>query len=132
MAEGLIGRCLSFFPKWRLKCVFHYTGATSDKNRLMSIMIVLSLKILVKFTYLVGIKTFMTYVLWVFFLRLLLQPTASSRSLSWPNIRLQPKVKIEPTVQHWTLSSTYMVFKKLTLHIFIYAKPTTRILNSIY
>jgi hypothetical protein len=27
-AEDLIGSFLSFFPKWRLKCVFHYTGAT--------------------------------------------------------------------------------------------------------
>ena len=29
-AEGLIGSFLRFFPKWRLKYVFHYTGATLD------------------------------------------------------------------------------------------------------
>ena len=34
-------------------------------------------------------------------LRLRLRPTAEGRSLSGPNIRLRPKVKIRPTVQHW-------------------------------
>ena len=31
----------------------------------------------------------------------LARPTAEGRSLSGPNIRLRPKVKIAPTVQHW-------------------------------
>ena len=35
-----------------------------------------------------------------FILRLRLRPTAEGRSLSGPNIRLRPKVKIAPTVQH--------------------------------
>ena len=30
-----------------------------------------------------------------------LRPTAKCRSFSWLNIRLRPKVKIAPTVQHW-------------------------------
>ena len=42
----------------------------------------------------------MTYVLCFFILRLRLRPTAKGRSLSGPNIRLRPKVKIAPTVQH--------------------------------
>ena len=37
-----------------------------------------------------------------FILRLRLRPTTKGRSLSWPNIRLRPKVKIAPTVQHWS------------------------------
>ena len=36
-----------------------------------------------------------------FILRLRLRPTAKGRSFSGPNIRLRPKVKIAPTVQHW-------------------------------
>ena len=35
-----------------------------------------------------------------FILRLRLRPTTKGRSLSGPNIRLRPKVKIAPTVQH--------------------------------
>ena len=35
------------------------------------------------------------------FLRLRLRPTAKGQSFSVPNIRLRPKVKIAPTVQHW-------------------------------
>ena len=42
----------------------------------------------------------MAYVLCFFILRLRLRPTAEGRSLSGPNIRLRPKVKIVPTVQH--------------------------------
>ena len=30
VAEVLFVFFLVFFPKWRLKCVFHYTGATLD------------------------------------------------------------------------------------------------------
>ena len=44
--------------------------------------------------------TFITYVLGFFILRLRLRPTAKGRSLSGPNIRLRPKVKIAPMVQH--------------------------------
>ena len=44
----------------------------------------------------------MTYVLCFFFLRLRLRSTAEGRSFSWPNIWLRPKVKIMPTVQHWS------------------------------
>ena len=36
-----------------------------------------------------------------FILWLRLRPTAEGQSLSGPNIRLRPKVKIAPTVQHW-------------------------------
>ena len=36
-----------------------------------------------------------------FILRLRLRSTAEGRSFSGPNIRLRPKVKIAPTVQHW-------------------------------
>ena len=43
----------------------------------------------------------MTHVLQFFILRLRLRSTAEGRSFLGPNIRLQPKVKIAPTVQHW-------------------------------
>ena len=105
-AEGFYWQFSQVLPKWRLKCVFHYTE--------MWIMIVLSLKIktdplfneiLVKFPYLVEIipgKIFYDICYRVFFiLRLRLRPTAKGRSFSGPNIRLRPKVKIVPTVQHW-------------------------------
>ena len=46
-------------------------------------------------------KTFMTYVLLFFILRLRLWPTAKGQSFSGPNIRLRPKVTIAPTVQHY-------------------------------
>ena len=42
----------------------------------------------------------MTYVLHFFNLRLRLRSTAEGQSFSGPNIRLRPKVKIAPTVQH--------------------------------
>ena len=62
-------------------------------------------EIFVKFTYFVGMITdqnFYDIFFYIFFiLRLWLQPTAKGRSLSGPNIRLRPKVKIKPTVQHW-------------------------------
>ena len=90
------------------------TGATLDLIRIMWIMIyvVLSLKIktgpflmrFVKFTYLVGMiagKHFYDTYFTFFIIRLRLRPTAKGRSFSGPNIRLRPKVKIEPTVQHW-------------------------------
>ena len=51
----------------------------------------------------------MTYVLHFFILRLRLRPTAKGRSLSGPNIRLRPKVKIVPTVQHCNLLSLYHI-----------------------
>jgi hypothetical protein len=56
------------------------------------------------------IKTFITYVLRFFILRLRLRPMAVGRSLSGLNIRLQPKVKIAPTVQHWTIYNFSMYF----------------------
>jgi len=42
----------------------------------------------------------MTHVLQFFILRLRLRSTAKDRSFSGPNIRLRPKVKMAPTVQH--------------------------------
>ena len=61
----------------------------------------------------------MTHVLQLFILRLRLRSTAEGRSFSWPNIRLRPKVKIVPTVQHWYIDGEisskklkkYSVFK---------------------
>ena len=44
----------------------------------------------------------MTHVLQFFILRLRLWSTAEGRSFSEPNIWLRPKVKIAPTVQHWS------------------------------
>ena len=81
----------------------------------MWIMIVLSLKIKImpnwaqsdesriKLTNLVCMiadQNFYDIYFTFFILRLRLRPTAESRSLLGPNIRLQPKVKIVPTVQH--------------------------------
>lgn len=48
----------------------------------------------------------MTHVLRFFILRLRLRPTAKGRTFSGPNIGLRPKVKIEPTVQHWLFASS--------------------------
>ena len=66
-------------------------------------------EIFVKFTYFVGMITdqnFYDIFFYIFFiLRLWLQPTAKGRSLSEPNIRLRPKVKIAPMVQHWNAPS---------------------------
>ena len=44
----------------------------------------------------------MTYFLWFFILQLRLRPMAKGRSFTGLNIRLRPKVKIAPTVQHCT------------------------------
>ena len=54
----------------------------------------------------------MTYVLQLFILRLRLRSTAKGRSFSGPNIRLWPKVKIVPTVQHWTKVQVFQEGKK--------------------
>ena len=74
-ADGFYWQFSQVLPKWRLKCFFHYTGATLETW----IMLVLSLKIktdplyneiLVKFTCLVGIilgkKFYDMYVIWFF------------------------------------------------------------------
>jgi hypothetical protein len=50
-------------------------------------------------------KTFIPYVLLFFILRLRLRPMVEGQSLSGPNIRLRPKVKIAPTVQHCFFSN---------------------------
>ena len=49
----------------------------------------------------------------IFNLRLWLRPMAKGRSFSEPNIRLRPKMKIAPTVQHWLCT-------QLTMVLFIY------------
>ena len=58
-------------------------------------------EILVKFTYLVGMIADQKF--YDMFYVFLSSATAEGqgRSLSGPNIRLWPKVKIAPTVQHW-------------------------------
>ena len=59
----------------------------------------------------------MTYVLHIFILRLRLRPMAKGRSLSGPNIRLQLKVKIAPTVQHCKTSlGSVLTQKSLVLN----------------
>ena len=52
-----------------------------------------------------------------FILRLWLRPTAKGRSFSGPNIRLRPKVKIVPTVQHWigAINPSYLFLADYTL-----------------
>ena len=60
MAVGLICTFLSFFPKWRLKCVFHYTGATLMALKMANIEI----------TMVVRCATFLATILWPFLMNL--------------------------------------------------------------
>ena len=58
----------------------------------------------------------------ILILRLRLRPTAKGRSFSGPNIRLRPKVKIAPTVQHWLISKCpfgFIVWTKLPTKLFL-------------
>ena len=70
-------------------------------------------KFRIKFTYLIW--KFADQDLWHMFgifliLRLRLRSTAEGRSFSEPNIRLRPKVKIGPTVQHCILESANYIY----------------------
>ena len=66
-------------------------------------------------------QTFYDICFTFFILRLWLRPTAEGRSLSGPNIRLRPKVKIAPTVQHCnSLTGITSKFRLEKLMLFIW------------
>jgi hypothetical protein len=72
-------------------------------------------EILVKFTHLIGMiadQNFHDICFTCFFiLQLWLLPMVEDQSLSGPNNRLQPKVKIAPTVQHCRIAKYMNIFK---------------------
>ena len=73
----------------------------------------------------------MTYVLHFFNLRLWLRSTAEGRSFSGPNIWLRPKVKIAPTVQHWSLQKCPKSVQKVSKRVSKVFKSVQTCLKSV-